>query len=324
MVPAELLGVERHHKVLDMCAAPGSKTTQLLDQMAARGDPSQAAGVVVANDMDHRRCCLLASRLQTIGAAAANGVVVCHKAHLFPNVENEAGEDSLFAAGVYDRIICDVPCSGDGTLRKDPKVWKTWHPMFGNQLHHIQLQIAMRAAALLRVGGLMVYSTCSFNPIEDEAVVDSLLRRTGGALELVDTTGQLPDLVRADGISSWSVTDDNMTVYASLEEVPAEDRHAFAASMWPSSQRPSNPLHRCMRLYPHLSGTGGFFVAVIRKTAELPGPTPRRNKQPSTRLSALRRPDRRSGWAAAGPAAREAAEANGLRTKSLRQIKGRL
>jgi 16S rRNA C967 or C1407 C5-methylase (RsmB/RsmF family) len=73
--------------------------------------------------------------------------------------------------GVYDRIICDVPCSGDGTLRKNPNIWAEWTPEFAMGLHSLQLRIAQRGAALLKVGGYMVYSTCSFNPIENEAVV---------------------------------------------------------------------------------------------------------------------------------------------------------
>ena len=68
-------------------------------------------------------------------------------------------------------MLCDVPCSGDGTLRKAPDIWRRWAAPNGNGLHPLQLRIALHAAHLLRVGGRMVYSTCSFNPVEDEAVV---------------------------------------------------------------------------------------------------------------------------------------------------------
>ncbi|KAJ1495935.1 S-adenosyl-L-methionine-dependent methyltransferase [Baffinella frigidus] len=101
--------------------------------------------------------------------------------------------------GLFDRVLCDVPCSGDGTLRKDFKVWDKWTPLFGLRIHRLQEQIAMRGLSLLRVGGVMAYSTCSFNPIEDEAVVASLLRRTRGAVELVDASAMLPDLKRGPG-----------------------------------------------------------------------------------------------------------------------------
>ena len=71
----------------------------------------------------------------------------------------------------YDRVLCDVPCSGDGTLRKAPDIWRRWVASNGNGLHLLQLRIALQAAHQLRVGGRMVYSTCTFNPVEDEAVV---------------------------------------------------------------------------------------------------------------------------------------------------------
>ena len=71
----------------------------------------------------------------------------------------------------YDRILCDVPCSGDGTIRKASDIWRRWSPISGNGIHALQLRIALQSATLLKVGGRMVYSTCSFNPVEDEAVV---------------------------------------------------------------------------------------------------------------------------------------------------------
>ena len=72
---------------------------------------------------------------------------------------------------LFDRILCDVPCSGDGTIRKAPDIWRRWTPGNGNGLHPLQLRIALHACQMLRVGGRLVYSTCTFNPIEDEAVV---------------------------------------------------------------------------------------------------------------------------------------------------------
>ncbi|CAN0237249.1 unnamed protein product, partial [Hapterophycus canaliculatus] len=89
-------------------------------------------------------------------------------------------------AGVFDRVLADVPCSGDGTLRKQPSIWRTWTVAGGLGLHPLQLLITLRGAAMLKIGGKMVYSTCSLNPIEDEAVVAEVLRRCGGNLELED------------------------------------------------------------------------------------------------------------------------------------------
>lgn len=86
----------------------------------------------------------------------------------------------------YDRVVCDVPCSGDGTIRKNPTVWSRWHPGVVNGLHHLQHEIARRGLALLSAGGLMAYSSCAMNPAENEAVVARLLEEAGGELEVVE------------------------------------------------------------------------------------------------------------------------------------------
>jgi len=194
---------------------------------------------------------------------------------------------------VYDRIICDVPCGGDGTLRKNPEVWQRWHPEFGIGLHPLQLRIALRGAALLKVGGLMCYSTCSFNPIENEAVVAELLRRCKGALVLEDASALLPQLQRSPGLRKWRVMDDSLTEYATYADaqassVPPYLRRRFRRSMWPpEAGRAPPPLHRCARLLPQLHDTGGFFVALLRKIAPLPHG---RKASPSARASAARQP----------------------------------
>lgn len=97
---------------------------------------------------------------------------------------DEEREDVL----LFDRVLADVPCTGDGTLRKNPDLWGKWHHNMGKSLHHLQLKIALRGARLLRVGGRMVYSTCSLNPIEDEAVVAALLSKSKGSLPLTPTS----------------------------------------------------------------------------------------------------------------------------------------
>ena len=71
----------------------------------------------------------------------------------------------------YDRIVCDVPCSGDGTIRKNPTVWSDWSPAKGNSRHSLQFNIVERGAELLEINGIMAYSSCAINPIENEAVI---------------------------------------------------------------------------------------------------------------------------------------------------------
>ena len=84
----------------------------------------------------------------------------------------------------YDKIVCDEPCSGDGTVRKNPTVWKNWSPGAGNSLHREQYGIARRGLELLKVGGEFAYSTCSMNPVENEAVIARLIAESQGNLEV--------------------------------------------------------------------------------------------------------------------------------------------
>lgn len=95
--------------------------------------------------------------------------------------------------------------SSDGTFRKNLELWANWDPQKSLHLHKLQQNIARRCIRLLKVGGLMVYSTCSLNPIEDEAVVAHMLRVFKGSLELVDVSDKLPELKRTPGVSTWKV-----------------------------------------------------------------------------------------------------------------------
>lgn len=171
MIPALLLDVQRHHRVLDLCAAPGSKTKQVMEELALKASVSsneQATGgngFIVANDANQKRGHLLVHQLQRLGLDTA--VVTCHKGQDFPGLY-ENGE--LRNTNVFDRVICDVPCSGDGTIRKNKNLWRQWALGSPLTLYKIQLELALRAAALLKTHGLMVYSTCSLNPIENESV----------------------------------------------------------------------------------------------------------------------------------------------------------
>ena len=144
--------------------------------------------------------------------------------------------------------------------------------------------IAMRGLQLLREGGLMAYSTCSFNPLENEAVVAELLRRCGGAVELVDVSAALPGLLRSPGLFTWRVFDGGMGEHASYEASQLPDMEGgrmrrppkrLLPSMFPPASEAAaraGGLHldRCMRMLPHAQDTGGFFIALLRKTGPLP------------------------------------------------------
>lgn len=194
MVPPLLLDAQPGSAVLDLCAAPGSKTGQIIEALCA-GDASESLvrpGLVIANDADIKRCWMLAHQLKRFGASQL--VVTHHDAQFFPKVR------------LFDRVLCDVPCSGDGTLRKAPDIWRRWNTGMGNGLHRMQVSILFRGVELLKPGGRLVYSTCSLNPIENEAVVTAALLKFGpDVVTLVDVSDQLPELKRRPGMTDWKV-----------------------------------------------------------------------------------------------------------------------
>ena len=201
MIPPVVLNVEAHHKVLDMCAAPGSKTSQLLEIVnipAAEGDV-EPTGFVVANDSDYKRAYMLVHQMRRINSPAI--FICCCDAQFFPLIPSHDHPTE----GLFDRVLCDVPCSGDGTARKNPGIWKRWNQLNAMGLHNVQLSIALKGARLTRVGGYMVYSTCSMNPMENESVVAELLRASEGCLELVDRRPELEGMLARPGMSTWKV-----------------------------------------------------------------------------------------------------------------------
>ena len=178
MLPVLALNPQPGDAVADLCAAPGSKTMMILEAVGPEG-------LVVANDADPKRVRALSDCLARHGrldgahpARCAALCVVNHGGERLPMPErplHDEGEAEASSIG-FDRVLCDVPCSGDGTVRKDSSVLPRWTPRLGTVLHPTQLAIALRGAELLRVGGTMVYSTCSLNPVEDEAVVAEVRR----------------------------------------------------------------------------------------------------------------------------------------------------
>ncbi|XP_068431583.1 RNA cytosine C(5)-methyltransferase NSUN2 [Clinocottus analis] len=269
MIPPLLLKIQSHHKILDMCAAPGSKTAQLIEMLHSDMDVPFPEGFVIANDVDNKRCYLLVHQAKRLNSPCI--MVVNHDASCIPTLQIDSGgkKGVLF----YDRILCDVPCSGDGTLRKNIDVWKKWTTSNSLHLHGLQLRIAVRGVEQLAVGGRMVYSTCSLNPIEDEAVIAALLEKSEGALELADGSADLPGLKWMPGVSAWKLMTKEGQWFADFSEVPVHRHTQIRPTMFP----PTDPekladmhLERCMRILPHHQNTGGFFVAVLVKKASMP------------------------------------------------------
>ncbi|KAM5157449.1 RNA cytosine C(5)-methyltransferase NSUN2 isoform 1-T2 [Mantella aurantiaca] len=285
MIPPVLLNVQPHHKILDMCAAPGSKTKQLIEMLHADMDVSFPEGFVIANDVDNKRCYLLVHQAKRLNSPCV--MVVNHDASSIPRllVENNGAKEVLY----YDRILCDVPCSGDGTMRKNIDVWKKWTTLNSLQLHGLQIRIATRGVEQLAEGGRMVYSTCSLNPIEDEAVIASLLEKSEGSLELADVSSEIPGLKWMPGITHWRVMTKEGQWFDKWEDVPTSRHTQIRPTMFSRDEEKNKEmnLHRCLRILPHHQNTGGFFVAVLIKKA----PMPWNKRQPKL----LRRPPTAAG-----------------------------
>lgn len=155
MLPAAMVGLQPTDVVLDMCAAPGSKTAQLVEAV----DHSPTGGMVLANDVSTARAYVLAHRLSRLACGAPlNLLVVSHRGQRFPRFAGPAGAPWPAGVGPFDRVLCDVPCSGDGTLRKEPSLWAQWRPGLGLALHSLQLQLATRAASLLKARAVLAQS----------------------------------------------------------------------------------------------------------------------------------------------------------------------
>ncbi|RPD68357.1 S-adenosyl-L-methionine-dependent methyltransferase [Lentinus tigrinus ALCF2SS1-7] len=317
MLPPLFLEVEPHHRVMDMCAAPGSKTAQLLEALHAHDtitSSSIPSGLLIANDSDYKRTHLLIHQSARLPSPAL--MVTNLDASIFPAIKIPS-EQTTFPSStkarvaakrqyqlLFDRILCDVPCSGDGTLRKNPGIWKHWSPMDGNGLHSLQLRILQRAMRMLKKGGRIVYSTCSINPVENEAVVAAALKSIPG-FELVDMSNHLPGLVHRPGLTSWkpTVTREINTEFATYQDyIQSLDESQRGSSKmleshWPSSPEAENlHLSRCLRIYPHLQDTGGFFIAILQKKPPVKGPAatskdPSDGKRTADAVEGLDRPD---------------------------------
>ncbi|XP_063833758.1 tRNA (cytosine(34)-C(5))-methyltransferase [Ostrinia nubilalis] len=270
MIPPVVLDVKPHHKVLDMCAAPGSKTAQLIEFLHADED-KMPTGFVMANDVDNSRCYMLVHQAKRLNSPCI--LITNHDSAVMPamQVTDEKNPGSTKQLK-FDRILCDVPCSGDATLRKNPDIWLKWSTGNGNNLHGIQYRVLRRGCESLAVGGRLVYSTCSFNPVENEAVIHRLLQETGDGMKLVDVSGMLPGLKYHKGMTYWKPASKDMVFYDKFEDVPEKWQTVVRPQMFPPSPEDLGKynLDRCIRILPHHQDTGGFFVAVFEKVSSLP------------------------------------------------------
>ena len=209
-IPVLALDPRRGEKVLDLCAAPGGKATQAADRMANEG-------LLVANEPNGRRMQALLANLNRMGTL--NVAVTGYRGESFPVSER------------FDRVLVDAPCSAEGTLRREAALRQGAYPAVIRRMAALQRRLIVRGYDLLRAGGTLVYSTCTFAPEENEAVVAFLLEERDARIEPL----ALP-FPFSGGILAWE------------------------GLAFPEAVR------GCARIYPHEIDSGGGFVAVLRKS----------------------------------------------------------
>ena len=211
MIPPIVLEPKPEDIILDMCASPGSKATQI-------GMYMQNKGCLVANDITGVRLQPLGINLQRCGLT--NSVITMMNGLSFRKGEYE-----------FDRVLVDAPCSGTGTIRKSFKTFRIWNPLMIRRLSVTQKKLLQKGFDLLKPGGVVVYSTCTLEPQEDEEVVSALLENN-----------------------------DN----ASLEEIKLDIKKSKTVKEF-DGKKYDNNVKKCLRLWPQDNDTEGFFVAKIKK-----------------------------------------------------------
>ncbi len=162
MLPVLAMKPRKNEKILDLCAAPGSKTTQIAQHM-------QNTGVIIANDIHYKRLKALASNLQRCGVM--NTLVIQKRGEKLYKLTNEK----------FDKVLVDAPCSGEGTVRKDESAWNNWSYGKVSYFSKLQKKLIVSAFNMLKPNGILVYSTCTLAPEENESVIDYLLSKFDNA-----------------------------------------------------------------------------------------------------------------------------------------------
>ena len=239
MLPVLALDPTPGQIILDLCASPGSKTTQICEHL---GD----SGAVIANEVISGRVNTLVTNVQR--HASRTVLVVQHDGRHMPKVPGSG----------FDGVLVDVPCTGSGTTRKNPDVWGKWRPSSGRSLHSLQYDLLSRAIALTKPGGRVVYSTCSLDPIENEAVVARVV--AGGKVRVVPRGDSLIGVPSNPGMTNWPLLNDRgeLDVESKSEEylLPTKDKAV------------SSQLNDCLRVWNDEIGGGGFFLAVLERILE--------------------------------------------------------
>ncbi|CXI28962.1 methyltransferase, putative [Plasmodium berghei] len=239
-------------------------------------------GVVVANDANFKRCCMLFHRLKNIHSNCL--IVTNNNAVIFPYLYLKNKLDNSFEKIYFDSVLCDVPCSGDGTLRKDRNIWINWNPLNAYNLFQLQVNILKRSIELVKEGGYVIYSTCSLNPIENEAVICEVfnLLNNGESLKLINFENELvKKLNYREGLTEWKLliddkwfnTYDEFIDY--LKSIQPEKFKKIYEKIKNGMFTPNKEfmekinLKYVKRFFPHHYNAGGFFIALIEKCGQV-------------------------------------------------------
>ncbi|MGN0243268.1 MAG: RsmF rRNA methyltransferase first C-terminal domain-containing protein [Lachnospiraceae bacterium] len=211
MTPAAFLPIEPGDTVLDLCAAPGGKSTELGARLCGRG-------LLVSNDISNTRAKALYKNIELFGIR--NALVLSEPPErLAPRMQ-----------GFFDKILIDAPCSGEGMFRKKPAGITSWIEYGPEFYAKLQREILEQAVTMLKPGGMLLYSTCTFSPLENEGSVAYILE-------------QFPEM--------------------SIEELPLPDGFDQGHPEWENSH--NEDMKKCRRLWPHRIKGEGHFVALLKK-----------------------------------------------------------
>ena len=210
MIPPVVMDPEPGMKVLDIAAAPGAKTTQIAQYM-------ENEGCIVANDVKHSRINILISNLQKCGV-------------LIAKVTDKDGRFFGRFGERFDAVLVDAPCSNMGMIRKNYKNIKLWRLRDCYGLSRLQKDLLVAAYKAVKPGGVVVYSTCTLEPMENEEVVDYILRNTDAEIEDID--------------------------------LPLRRTKPFLEF---EGRKYVGEVKKCLRIHPQDNDTEGFFVEKLRK-----------------------------------------------------------
>jgi len=211
MLPAEVLNPKPGDVVLDLCAAPGGKSTQLALKMKNKG-------LLISNEIHPKRAKILTENIERLGIQ--NTVVI-----------NETPERiSKQFPQYFDKILVDAPCSGEGMFRKDEEAVSYWSQEHVLKCGHTQKDILQSAYKMLKPGGELVYSTCTFSPEENEQVIEWLLKE-----------------------------------YKDISIIEIKKLHGIAEGRVEWTNHGINDISKCARLWPHNLKGEGHFVAKLKK-----------------------------------------------------------